>query len=67
MIINIKRDQNIEHAMTSARLSGIRPSKKFLELADQYRRGDISAAELVLQTKKQHEYSIGQQDQSFPA
>lgn len=54
MAMNMKRDRNVEHALNSARLSGIRPSEKLLELADQYRRGDISAVELVVLTKKHY-------------
>lgn len=56
--MSMNRVRNVEHVFTSARLSDARPSEKFLELADQYKRGNISAAELVLQMKKHHDYSI---------
>ncbi|MBD9629994.1 hypothetical protein [Pseudomonas sp. PDM19] len=56
--MSINRAWNVEHALTSARLSDVRPSEKFLELADQYKMGNISAAELVLKMKKHHEHSI---------
>ncbi|WP_170842829.1 antitoxin VbhA family protein [Pseudomonas panipatensis] len=56
MAIDPKRDQHVERALTSARLSGVRPSAKFLELADRYRRGDISLVEMISKMKRHYEY-----------
>ncbi|WP_422613516.1 antitoxin VbhA family protein [Pseudomonas knackmussii] len=57
MVLVPKRDQHIERALASARLSGLRPSAKFLELADQYRRGDISVVEMIFKMKRHYEPS----------
>lgn len=57
MEVDPKRDRHVVRALTSARLSGVRPGAKFLELADQYRRGDISVVEMIFKMKRHYEPS----------
>lgn len=54
MVLDPKRSQNVEHTLASLRLSGTRPSAKLLELAEQYRQGTITVAEMVSAMKKHY-------------
>lgn len=55
MAVDPKRNQHVEHALASVRLSGGQPSAKLLGLADQYRKGAISVSEMVATMKKHYQ------------
>ncbi len=54
MPTNSKREQHVDHALTTTRLSGIKPSAKFIELADQYKEGIISSEQLTDKIKEHY-------------
>ncbi|WP_353653649.1 antitoxin VbhA family protein [Pseudomonas aeruginosa] len=43
--------ENLEQALASVRLSGVKPSRYALELFDKYRKGEIEISEVVLALK----------------
>lgn len=54
MNTSTNQDRHVEHALASASVSGAKPSRKFLELAELYQRGEISAAQIVDEVKIHH-------------
>lgn len=55
MAVDQKRNQHIEQVLATTRLAGQQPNTKFLELADQYRQGLISAEQVVAEMKKYYQ------------
>ncbi|ARC77946.1 hypothetical protein AXW93_03655 [Pseudomonas aeruginosa] len=55
MAIAPQRDRHVEHVLASTRLSGCQPSARFLELTDHYRKGVISASEMVAQMREHYQ------------
>jgi len=53
-----KRDQHVKQALASAELAGHQPSAKLLELTDQYRKGMISAGEMVERMRKHYRLAL---------
>lgn len=54
MNTSTNRNRHVEHAIVSASIAGAKPSKRFLELAELYKRGEISAAQMVAEVKIHH-------------
>ncbi|EMD2213681.1 hypothetical protein VQX13_004726 [Pseudomonas aeruginosa] len=54
MNTSTNQDRHVEHALASASVSGAKPNRKFLELAELYQRGEISAAQMVDEVKIHH-------------
>lgn len=59
MATDRRREQNVERALASARISGYQPSVKLQQLTEQYRNGTISAGELVRQIREHHQHRQG--------
>lgn len=59
MATDRRREQIVERALASARLSGYQPSVKLQDLTGQYRNGAISAVELVELIRRHHQHRQG--------